>query len=101
MQLVSHRDVVGCLVELLKFERDRPPEFQDGGAAARAWAIQVRDLDAGVARPRAGHRGRLSMARTSAKSHLIEVCPEACGGVVVAGLRDPDGSDAAPTGTAS
>jgi len=33
------------LVELLKLERDRPPEFQDGGAAVRAWARRVRELE--------------------------------------------------------
>ena len=42
------------LVELLKLERDRPPEFQDGGAAVRAWARRVRELEGLVAAGRAG-----------------------------------------------
>ena len=46
MQLVSDREVVRHLVELLKLERDRPPELEDGGAAAREWARRIRELEA-------------------------------------------------------
>lgn len=39
-------DSVGRLVELLRLERERPREFQNGGAAARAWLDRVRALKA-------------------------------------------------------
>ena len=38
-------DAVDLLIELLRLERDRPPEFQDGGVSARAWAERVRALE--------------------------------------------------------
>ena len=42
---MTDRDVIGLLIELLRLERDRPPEFNDGGVSARAWARRVRELE--------------------------------------------------------
>ena len=44
--MTRHSDTVRRLVELLRLERDRPPEFQDGGVSAAAWLDQVRALEA-------------------------------------------------------
>ena len=33
------------LVDLLRLERDRPPEFIDGDVSARAWAQRVGELE--------------------------------------------------------
>ena len=44
--MTRHSDTVRRLVELLRLERDRPPEFQDGGVSAAAWLDQVRTLEA-------------------------------------------------------
>ena len=35
--MTRHSDTVRRLVELLRLERDRPPEFRDGGVSAAAW----------------------------------------------------------------
>ena len=42
---MSEPDPVDLLIELLRLERDRPPEFQAGGVSARAWAERVRALE--------------------------------------------------------
>lgn len=44
--MTKHSDTVRRLVELLRPERDRPPEFRDGGVSAAAWLDQVRALEA-------------------------------------------------------
>ena len=41
-----NNDTVRRLVELLRLERNRPPEFADGGRSAAAWLDQVRALEA-------------------------------------------------------
>ena len=41
----ADRAVLDILVDLLRLERDRPPEFIDGGVSARAWAQRVRELE--------------------------------------------------------
>ena len=42
---VADAPLVALLVDLLRLERDRPPEFVDGGVSARAWAQRVRELE--------------------------------------------------------
>ena len=46
MEPGADRDLVRCLVGLLRLERDRPPEFQDGDDAVREGARRVRELEA-------------------------------------------------------
>ena len=45
MTAATDQAVIALLVDLLRLERDRPPEFLDGGVSASAWLQRVRELE--------------------------------------------------------